>query len=158
VVRTRLKWHALTWLWPRFRFLWRLASSRDRAPNSMVRFAACRPLGIGPTVTRISNCLCWRQLGIANRVLDRAVAEPILQRPRIMPCIRQDVPRSPELAVEENRVLPDRRAADFQLVGGEIGVGIADRQAAQDRQLLRNVQLRADDFRIPDDRDLDAAA
>jgi hypothetical protein len=70
----------------------------------------------------------------------------------------EDVPRSPKLAVEENRVLPDRLAADFQLVGGEIGVGIADRQAAQDRQLLRDVQLRADDLRIPDDRDLGAAA
>jgi hypothetical protein len=49
-------------------------------------------------------------------------------------------------------------AADFQLVGGELGIGIADRQAGQDRQLLQNIQLRADDLRIPDDRDLDAAA
>jgi hypothetical protein len=62
------------------------------------------------------------------------------------------------LAVEENRVIPDGLAADFQLVGGEIGVGIADRQAAEDRQLLRDFQLRADDLRISDDRDLDAAA
>ena len=32
-----------------------------------------------------------RQLGMALRVLDRPVAEPILQRPRIMPRIRQGV-------------------------------------------------------------------
>jgi hypothetical protein len=66
--------------------------------------------------------------------------------------------RPRELAVEENRVLTDGLAVDFQLVGSEIGVGITDRQAGQNRQLLRDVQLRADDLRIPGDRDLDAAA
>jgi hypothetical protein len=66
--------------------------------------------------------------------------------------------RPRELAVEENRVLTDGLAVDFQLVGSEIGVGTTDRQAGQDRQLLRDVQLRADDLRIPGDRDLDAAA
>jgi hypothetical protein len=39
----------------------------------------------------------------------------------------------------------------FSLLAAKSGVGIADRQAAQDRQLLRDVQLRADDLRIPDD-------
>ena len=29
-----------------------------------------------------------RQLGVANRLLDRAMARPILQRPRIMPALR----------------------------------------------------------------------
>jgi len=32
-----------------------------------------------------------RQLGVSHGVLDRSMAEPILQRPRIMPCIRQSV-------------------------------------------------------------------
>jgi hypothetical protein len=37
------------------------------------------------------------------------------------------------------------------LLAAKIGVGIADRQAAQDRQLLRDVQLRADNLRVADD-------
>jgi hypothetical protein len=64
---------------------------------------------------------------------------------------------SPGLAVEEHHVLPDGLAVDVQLIGGEVWVGVADRQASQNRQFRRDSQLCADDFRIPRDRDLDAS-
>jgi hypothetical protein len=61
-----------------------------------------------------------------------------------------------ELAVKEHHVLLDVLAADVQAIGGEVRVGVANRQAAQNRQFRRDSQLRADDFRIPRDRDFDA--
>ena len=36
----------------------------------------------------------------------------------------------PGLVVEEHHVLPDGLAADVQPIGGEVWVGVADRQAA----------------------------
>ena len=44
-----------------------------------------------------------RQLAVAHRVLDRAMAQPILQRPCIMPCIRQSVAASMPEHVAVNR-------------------------------------------------------
>lgn len=70
------------------------------------------------------------------------------------PCLSE---LSPGLAVEEHHVLPDGLAADVQAIGGEVWVGVADRQAAQNRQFRRDSQLRADDLGIPRDRDLDAS-
>src|SRR5262249_39763134 len=64
---------------------------------------------------------------------------------------------SPRLAVEEYHVLFDILAADVQLIGCEVWVGVTDRQAAQNRQFRRDSQLRADDLGIPSDRDLDAS-
>jgi len=63
---------------------------------------------------------------------------------------------SQELVVEENHVLPDGLPADVQFICGEFWIGIADCQAAQDRQFRRDSQLRADDLGISRDRDLDA--
>ena len=65
--------------------------------------------------------------------------------------------RSPGSVVEEHHVLLDGLAADVRLIGGEVWVGVADRQAAQDRHFRRDRELRADDLGIPRDRDLDAS-
>ena len=40
---------------------------------------------------------------------------------------------SPGSFVEEHHVLVDGLAADVQLIGGEVRIGVADRQATQDR-------------------------
>src|SRR6516165_1113307 len=82
---------------------------------------------------------------------------------RFTPGCNRDPPRqdrSPCLSefsrgsvVEEHHVLPDGLAADVQLVGGEVWVGVADRQTTQDRQFRRDGQLRANDLGIPGDRD-----
>ena len=53
------------------------------------------------------------------------------------------------LVVEENYVLPDGLPADVQFICGEFWIGIADCQAAQDRQFRRDSQLRADNLGIP---------
>jgi hypothetical protein len=42
------------------------------------------------------------------------------------------IPSFPGLVFEENHVLLDGLAADVQLIGGEVWVGIADCQTAQD--------------------------
>jgi len=47
--------------------------------------------------------------------------------------------------------------SDSAQAHGEVWVGVADRQAAQDRQFRRDGQLRADDLGIPGDRDLNAS-
>ena len=57
----------------------------------------------------------------------------------------------PRLAVHEHHVLFDGLAADVQLIGREVGVGVSDRQTAQNRKFRRDSQLRADDFGIPCD-------
>ena len=49
---------------------------------------------------------------------------------------------SPGSVVEEHDVLLDGLAADVQLIGGEVRLGVADRQAAQDRQFRRDRELR----------------
>src|SRR5262245_9643535 len=58
---------------------------------------------------------------------------------------------SPGLAIEEHHILLDGLAANVQLIGGEVWVGVADRQAAQNRQFRRDSQLCADDLGIPRD-------
>ena len=60
--------------------------------------------------------------------------------------------------VVEYDVLLDRVAVDAQVVGGEGRVGIADRQPAQDRVLVRDVELFADDLGVAGDRHLHAGA
>jgi hypothetical protein len=64
------------------------------------------------------------------------------------PCLSEF---SPGLAIEEHHILLDGRAANVQLIGGEVWVGVADRQAAQNRQFRRDSQLCADDLGIPRD-------
>jgi hypothetical protein len=49
-------------------------------------------------------------------------------------------------------------APDMQFVGWEVQVGVADGQAADDRQLRRDFQLGSDDVRIPRYRNLHAGA
>jgi hypothetical protein len=56
-----------------------------------------------------------------------------------------------ELAVKEHHVLLDGLTADVQAIGGEVRVGVANRQAAQNREFRRDSQLRPDRFRIPRD-------
>src|SRR5262245_2574899 len=60
--------------------------------------------------------------------------------------------------VEERHVLLDGLALDVQAIGGEVRVGVADRQPAQDRQFRGDSELRADNLGVPRDRDLDAGA
>ena len=52
---------------------------------------------------------------------------------------------SPGLVVEEHDMLFDRVAPDVQFVGREVWVGIADGQAAYDRELRRDARLGSDD-------------
>ena len=54
----------------------------------------------------------------------------------------------PGLVVEEDHVLSDGFPADMQFICGEFWIGIADSQAAQDRQFHRDGQLRANDLGI----------
>jgi hypothetical protein len=49
---------------------------------------------------------------------------------------------SPGSVVDEHHVLLDGLAAGVQLIGGEVRIGVADRQAAQDRKFGRDRQLR----------------
>jgi len=58
----------------------------------------------------------------------------------------------PLLVVEENHILPEGLAADVQLIGGEFRVGIANCQAAQDRQFGRDSELRGQSPDIPRSR------
>jgi transposase len=71
--------------------------------------------------------------------------------------VEHALPISPLLAVHEHHVLFDRLAANVQLIGRKVWVWVSDRQTAQNRKFRRDIQLRADDFGIPCDRDLDAA-
>ena len=65
-----------------------LAQKRVYAPRgARAKSSVTVPPSLSPEVLEPS----WRQLGVAHRVLDRAVAEPILQRQRIMSRIRQSV-------------------------------------------------------------------
>ena len=61
------------------------------------------------------------------------------------------------LTIERHHVLPHGLTANVQLIGGELWVGVADRQAAQNRQFRRDSELRANDLRIPCDQDLDGS-
>ena len=58
--------------------------------------------------------------------------------------------------VDEHHVFLDGRTADVKLVGGEVGIRVAYRQPAQDRQFRRDCQLLANDLGIARDRNLDA--
>ena len=46
------------------------------------------------------------------------------------------------LESQEHHALPDSLAADVQLIGSEVWVGVTDRQAAQNRQFRRDSELR----------------
>jgi hypothetical protein len=60
-------------------------------------------------------------------------------------------------ALTSPRRLPQSPGAvDVQAIGGEVRVGVANCQAAQNRQFRRDSQLRPDGLRIPRDRDFDA--
>ena len=63
---------------------------------------------------------------------------------------------SPGLVVEEHDMLFDRVAPDVQFVGQEVWVGIADGQAAYDRELRRDAQLGSDDVGISRHRNFHA--
>ena len=65
---------------------------------------------------------------------------------------------SPRLVVEEHDMLFDRVAPDVQFVGQEVWVGIADGQAAYDRELRRDAQLGSDDVGISRHRNFHAGA
>ena len=65
------------------------------------------------------------------------------------------VPLRKPLFLYEHYILLDRLTLDMQLVSRKIWIWIANRYAAQNRQLLGDCQLRAKDLWIPSDRDLE---
>jgi hypothetical protein len=76
-----------------------------------------------------THCTAHEQLTQHGSLLHGTPGRDFVVRARVMGMNKS----AKVLAAEENRILPDGLAADFHLVGGEIGVGIANRQAGQDR-------------------------